>query len=231
MSTIDRYPCFEAIKHIDHRIQCLVYGYIRRCELSLQNSNAYLYIFPQLIYCIILSFHSHIEFFTKHAQHISIMNINEINQIAVACSSKAGAVYGNVNIHGNSALTYRWTFKILATVGTAYIGIDSSGKRCTDIWYDDRFPFYLFGDDEKYKYQVYTEYRYGNRWHDNDEIVMELNTKRDTLKFYQNNVDLGIAFKDIDFSNNRIYHMTIRLSNVRESIQLLHFEICRSVDR
>ena len=56
-----------------------------------------------------------------------------------------------------------------------------------------------------------------------DTITMESDTNKTIIKFYDNEEDQGIAYEDIDFSENRKYQLAVFLNDRYICVQLIDF--------
>ena len=107
---------------------------------------------------------------------------------------------------------YEWIIKIISCSAWITIGIDCSNQKHINCDFSDRTEnnYYAYGS-AGYVYCHKTRSRaspYGTDFEKNDEIKMVLNTKNKTLKYFVNNIDQTIAFKDIDLINNK-YHFAV----------------------
>ena len=50
---------------------------------------------------------------------------------------------------------------------------------------------------------------------------MTLNTEEKTIAFQHNEKDLGVADRNLDFSDNKLYHMAVFVGNAKTSIKLI----------
>ena len=221
MATLD----FEIIKSIPQSIKDIIFGYLRNNQQILfKSKNNPYYNIPQLVAFIILSFYQNVEYFSEHGQSIKL---NKKTNTISHEGKEYGTAYGNININGEINALYIWTIKILLDRKCIYIGLDSSNKKFINDDFSDyatnNNDFYAFCDGYIYNQQIledeYSELSVKN----NDIIKMELNTKDKTLKYYINDKDQGIAFKNIAFKN-KIFNLAIGfLSRSTESVQLIDF--------
>ena len=225
---------FDRIKQIDQSTKDVVQGFIKQAQLLLPLDKPYFNI-PSLVVHLVLMFYWNPEFFTKHGGNASIDEKRKI-----VCFSEEDAAYGNIEISGNITHgKYIWTFDVLKfDCGLLSVGIDSSNKQFSSIdWYNNHFnpsEHYSFemgtGSADIYSSAVDCE-DYGSGIHSNDTLIMELDFNHKTLGFMINDTDFGIAFRDIDFKDNRKYHMVVsgyvtRQKDIR--IELADFQQCHN---
>ena len=104
---------------------------------------------------------------------------------------------------------YKWSFNIESNKASFFIGIDASNKEHIFGFFGSKFAtkrnFYGYSEagiiyshhDDGYGVD------YGTSWRDDCMLIMEINTKENSLGYYINNKYQGIAFKNIDFKNNQ----------------------------
>ena len=146
--------------------------------------------------------------------------------------SDATSAYGNIIIP--SSITnkiYQWKFKILKlytfsiclgiddanchSLNTNFIGQNSQKTVNYGLWSNAKIQ--SFNDK-------IANIDYGTSFKDNDIIIMTLNLKLRTLSFGINNINQGVAFKNIINDKNLSYRMAIRLFS-NTSVQLLSFMV------
>ena len=65
---------------------------------------------------------------------------------------------------------------------------------------------------------------YGKRLANGDNIKLEFNVKRKTIKYYINNIDQGIAFRNIHFSDKTKYNIFVSMYTAKDSVQMIDFK-------
>eukprot|EP01084_Bolivina_argentea_P155838 271557_1 len=216
----------DNMKFVDQYTIDLVHGYINESLQYLPIDNV-----PKLVTttCILFCFIK--EHFHEYG---NCMTINETLDIISMRSVriKRNTVYGMLEINPKTnTIIYIWTIKILKHNGAynIYIGIDSSQYpfyyRNADFTNNDGNPHYSYGSSGRiYCFEdTISGEEYGKEWTEGDIIKMKLHTKNKTLKYYVNNIDQGIAFKNIEMKN-KIYHMVVSLCskhNNAVSVQII----------
>ena len=129
-----------------------------------------------------------------------------------------GTVYGAMDIDDKHGLKFAWSLR-LSTMDTSIvaIGIDASQHKCTDeAFHDCNAQSHLYALEllpmgaHSFKYQRgSTHEEYGCVVKDGDEITMELDVKRRTLRYYNNGADQGIAFEKVCFPDGIRYRLAV----------------------
>ena len=158
-------------------------------------------------------------------------------------------VYGNIIINRNSTGKYIWKFNIIEpnTEAIICIGIDSSNKQMKDDMfyksYINKSTFYGYqcygdeDDDEDGGFRMYngsvdvnldvkytSQEDYGVIYSaEKNEITMELDMNKKTLKYYVNGMDQGILWNNINFKNDQQYAMCVSLDE-NMTLQLSDFQ-------
>ena len=160
---------------------------------------------------------------------------NPFNRLQILCSiclafccMYAGFLFFDSEFGPDSCKAiYKWIFKILTCLDdTIYIGIDSSNKKYINSDYGHHCrecDMYSFGQGNIYHEHLFSSNHYGTKIKEKEIIIMEINTQKQTLKYYTNDKDHGIAAENIDFINNS-YHLAIGLYDKEDSVQLKKFE-------
>ena len=223
----------DKINSIQERNKKICFGYIHETQQQLPSNNSY-YNIPDLIVFLCILYYSNPECFTVYGNDITITD--EWSAKNHAKTDSYNTAYGNVQIDGNKHILYEWTFKIYfqSIKFTMVIGIDSSNKYFKNSKYTvsiNKYPHYSNCNgtissnkqcdnvEEFFRRLLYEQ----NRWKIGDIIKMEINTKNKTIKYKHNDKDLGIAYKNIDFTNNKIYNLAIFLYAEKAAVQLLNF--------
>ena len=225
---------FEEMKNVDQRSKDTVFGFIRQ-----QNQLFDLQI-PSIILFICLQFYYLKEYFIKIGDGM-ILNENK-NIIILTEDNKKNkysyykrTVYGNISTSNSNSnhKIYKWHIKILQCKLNIYIGLDSSPQEHinTDFSNDskNKYKFYALtthGDlywrrsSDNSGTNVY--YKYENRIKTGDNVIIEYNTKTQSMIYYKNGQNLGVAYNDID--TDLQYYFAICLGSDGESVSLEHFE-------
>eukprot|EP01084_Bolivina_argentea_P148404 259461_1 len=201
----------------------IMIGYVKHIQSLLKN-----YDIPPLIIHICLQYYDncYLEVFTKIGNNLNINK--QFNTIENKLCNKWGTAYGNMEINNkniDNINIYIWTFKIISIYegSTISIGIDSSKKQNINTCFHEchhvnksNYGYYAYEllkrESCTYKYSHNNQYNvqmYGTDIIDGDTIKMELNMKNKILKFYNNNTDQGIAYDNIDFSDDQIYSIAV----------------------
>ena len=225
------------IKPADQKTKDTVNGFTRGLQSLLPNDHNNYNNIPSLVFMIITLFYYNPEYFTIHGDHMILNDDKSIIKMLYYGSGSINLVYGNIVINKSSTQKRIWTFNIMKpnVDATMVISIDSSNKKFANgesigskannatSYYgnqshndvsialrdDDSIRVYNSTVDEnEYPYyygEVYSDYI--------GEVKMDLNMNLKTLKYYVNERDQGIAFKDICFKNDEQYSMCITLDD------------------
>ena len=207
------------IDKIDKNVIHLFYGYIRRVQPSLDR------IIPDEIVLICISFHYLNEYFAVAAPDYRIhsSNCKVIEKIKRAYRSSA---YGNVLISSARGGIYSWTFKILSTRTSMYIGISSEYDRTdVDVWkgsYGKTFCFSTTGTLVRNMERLSS----GNSGFDaGDTLIMKLDLNQQKLRYEseQHPSWKGVGFDNIPCGVHIQYKMAISFLNEASKIALVDF--------
>ena len=211
------------IKNINQRTVDIVFGYIRQCKKSRQFKE--IHIIPDLVIYTILYFYYIREEFGVCGDNLKINKLKDILTCIEWKNTYKGA-YGYIDITIKNII-YIWNFKILnVSRQEMFIGIESSKNKIHTnqdwIWSKD---YYLYDCNNKLWTSHGGNKGYGEKFEKNDELKMIINTNKKTIEYYKNDISLGIAFKDIKITENKIYHMFVSANFANDSIQLINFSV------
>lgn len=228
----------------------IVNGYLKEHQLLLPFQESAYYLIPALVTQLIISFYYHLEYFTAHGPHIKINATKDTATYAEGNFNPYNTVYGNIRINkDNYCNKFLWEYKIrnIAQGLVLSIGLDGSKELHINHAFDDSNKnikaFYAFeirfneiassdkachiqiGEDGNWDHQYEI---YGKQFTNDGDviIIMELDTKNNTLRYYVNGMDQGIAFDkellDLSIDGNEYVAAVCLESEVR--VQLLRFE-------
>eukprot|EP01084_Bolivina_argentea_P273291 465483_1 len=230
-------PNFSKLKFIDDETKKLIFGYVRNIE-NLCNV-------PMAIKHLCLFYSLETEEFGKHSKKLIVSSSTKYkyNDIAYAESLpkfSRSNVFGSIVIDSNKHpnTIYSWTFKLTSNHTLFSTSLPSIGIVSNVISVDDYcFNMYVGGK----KHYLYSHYgwdissgkvRFKNRSCDynaschiesGDMIKMEVDLKHKTLKYFQNDKDLDVAFEDIDL--NFKYCLAISFPPWSNQVQIIDFSI------
>ena len=135
------------------------------------------------------------------------------------------SIYGNKSIQSIKQEKCRWIFKIRKNVkDNIYIGISSSFICDEDCFTNEESSNYCFatngqkwskGDRGKYHLNTFNE---------GDTLQMILDCKRKTLSFIHNDINLGVAYDNIDIDETINYKMAVIMASKGDELELVNFE-------
>ena len=225
----------------------IVYGYCKRMMKLFLSKHQ---ILPRTIMYICLLNYVSLERFDYEecAESIEIIHGN----IASWISNQPATVYGTFNIINKFNSCFSWTFKLLSCSNSSLakyhqyphqvgIGIhDASPKILKEVWWNTEknnnsnlYVITTTGTAISVSYGIKSRSSYirDNYFHDSfnydDEIKMELNTKKDTLIFYKNDEEITY-FRNVKLENeDKPYHMFISAQDLAVTIKLMDFKIIK----
>jgi len=225
------------VSQINHKDKDVVYGYIKKINESVLQ--------PIMVLCLLYYFL--MEKFDECTDSINI--VNDIT--AQWTRDQQATIYGIYNITNKINTCFSWTFQILSDpLFKIGIGIDNTFvKRRNEVWWSSHGVNHQDAGENLYsittsnginalgkKISIQRETRtssaliiYGNHWADfkiNDEIKMQLNTKKQTLTFYKNNEQFTYL-KDVELDTFISYNMFVAAENSNVTIKLIDFEIIK----
>lgn len=213
---------------VDQRTVDIVNGYMRQAQLLLPyHLNTY-YNIPPLVNNICLNFYNNPDYFTVCNRGLTLKNQHKMIDTA---SINYGTCYGYVDITNvDEDCKYVWTFNVLSYPRSCLlaIGIDASNKaHYSEDFHDcgNKNPYYGLELYHHASGELYSLQErggaYGPQVGDGDVIKMELSMTDKTIKYYINDNDHGVAFSDIIFGEDTIYHMAVYVHHV--DIELTDF--------
>lgn len=179
----------------------------------------------------------------KHDKHTKIIS----HQMHIN-NSMNNTIYGYVDIFTNINAIYCWSFRILRNnydwicIGIINkslstqnnINYDFCDLECnkndinnnnndnSEFYGSDGFDLYCSAKNQhsniSYKTWKYKEWKF------DDIIKMEVNTKNKSIKYFINDIEQGIAFKNIKFKG-MIFNLAVSFY-MDESLQLIDFKCC-----
>ena len=240
---------FEAIKNADQKTKDIVNCFMKQLqELLPYQQNPY-YNIPAIVFMITMSYYYNPEYFTTYGNY---MQLNEDkNEIYLQPSAKyelvTNTAYGNIVITKSDIGKHIWTFKIIETNKEVVmgIGLDSSNKEFPNkdfVTDDNTHSYYVYSSyadvesyedietitGERYHNEAVDEHSYTKSYGDaytgtSCEVKMELNMDEKTIRYYVNDEDQGVAFKDICFRNDEEYKMCISFDE-SVTVQLRNYQ-------
>lgn len=211
------------MSHVDK--EYLVFGYINRIERK------HSIIIPNEIKSICLEYYLIKEYFTVHGANISL---DETNMIATHSTYSPDTVYGNYLIDPTDATIARYKWKLVTNgpqFSVIYLGIDSSNKEyiSNDFtnWSVNKHAWYAFSKSGITLRHDIQCGQLSDVTIQNNEIfnlVLDVEKKSFAIK----SAEYEEAHEDIETVNVQ-YYLAITMASPDQKIQLIDFEIERSV--
>ena len=238
----------ERVRMADKKTVELINVYIKHIQaLLLTTDNINSVIIPELVIYWIIAFYYNPEYFTTHGQHIKL---NEAQNIATYCldtsveDSPLNTVYGNIRVTNNDHYNkFVWEFRISKAAPNIVIaiGLDSSDK----LYGDKAFDSYITRDNVFYSFEDNSSLPHINKSTANDKggydidakeygtpftlgqennVIMEFDTKKKTLRYFVNGEDQGIAVdKDLMQIDENEFIAAISMNDA-VIVELLRFQ-------
>ena len=242
-------PTLETIKCVDAHTKDIVNRYIHRSQQLLPHQKNPYFLIPPLVCCLIIAYYYNPEYFAQSGESIEINDKKNVAKLIPKIAIE-GSIFGNIKINQkNICHRFIWIFKISAVNSCILgIGIDAAKKKILNAPFDDLYrskdqeSFYLFYASENWDDECFSSgttigwdhdvcpSSYGNCFTKSNEesmIKMELDTKKQTMKYSVDGVDQGIAFYGISFENDQEYTMAVSIcqeSSMHVTIELVDFK-------
>ena len=231
---------FSMTQHFDQKIKDIVLGFTREVQALLPYQQRSYYNIPLLVSHIIIWYYSPIEYFTAHGGSIIISKSKEIAILQYKNPLASNTFYGafKINKNGNyNKLIWNLLINIPNDQTIAVIGIDSSNQtavNCTFAHPMHSGKYYGWQSSVRYLGQAgifmshdkTLNHTYGVTWSKSHvNVVMGLNVKNTTLKFYVDGEDQGIATDNVQFEDGDEYLLAISMDEALSKVQILDFHI------
>ena len=207
----------------------LVFGY---------NKNAQTLVTPNRIpmdvsYLCLVYYHEH-DYFDKCDNRLEINEARDtvaVKNVSGDATFGKGQACGGCIINGKIPMIYSWTFE---TFGKdinhylKYIGISSGtepGKLFSEGADNTDIEFYRMENDGEVLCSLWSLdwEKYNEGFNDGDIVKMEINTKKQEIKYFVNDKDHGVAFRDINFDDKE-FRMAVFIGDKDYKIRLSEFK-------
>lgn len=224
---------FDA-KEIDKETDYLIAGYIREIQKELPADTIF-HIIPELVNYECLRFYYIPEQFVACTNNLRITNkgtrIEAETEFRQLENPKSFAI-GNFKVSASSQFIYRWKFKMVKYPYWVFIGITSATNIDVDklLFLDSKHDHYAFSNGGlKYnvKYGHQTGFDQNPDWgfDVDDYVIMELNPKENSLKYYvirRDDKKLKCTFDDITF-DGKVYRLAVSMIYKKTVVELCEF--------
>ena len=196
---------FEDVKNIDQHKKDIVFGYVKRVQKLFPNENAY-YIIPSLVCYLILLHYAPMEYFDPDLCNTKFILSNNNTIAEQRGKHEQVALLHNVVKSG----IHKWTFKLIQFGGPRFVSLLGVFKAKYTPVLTVQF-FYPCYNDKVYAYDICSGrklnhmriMRYGIRCKQGDVVVMILDLNKLELKYKVNDIDYGVAYKDVEQTSYR----------------------------
>eukprot|EP01084_Bolivina_argentea_P319735 554589_1 len=238
-------PIFSKLRFVNKRSKTITMGYIRSVENELHTNH---HNVPIGIKNLCVLYYLETEQFGRHSKELMISSSNGREKNDIVEQMEDGywyCVYGTIIIdkkkHPDSI--YKWKLRlnksnkecVLPSIGIVVVNDNTKlplDYYCFVIASGQSYPCEYYGFeltwgsirskeiDDQIGDCLYHSLK--NDINEGDIIKMELNIKNKTLKYYLNDKDLGIAFKNINM--NYKYCLAISFASKGIQIQIVDFQ-------
>ena len=215
------------LKFINKRVKYTVFGYIREAQCLFKSYTKSTKIIPQIIASICTIFYYENEYLTPCYQ--SIVSLDECQKVIESLpinpkflyrdNTAYGSIYINPRHHLHSI--FQWKIKLLVVNDRMRIGILTMFRE-SFFSLETTGRLYKYGNLTKNAISVgkWGNY-YSPQLKTNDVITMELNIKHKNIRYYLNEINLGVAFKNIDIETSYYFGVNLRRN---DKLELIHFQ-------
>ena len=224
-SIMSSLPLAKKIKPISQSEKDLVIGYTKESsKLSLS------YPFPIALSYLCLIYYFEYDYFHECDRGLRINDKKDtVKVIGRKDQWISKRAFGKIVIQTKIPMIYSWKFKLIDdnySVPAIFISTRNGASSADiknqydtyELWRSGHITSWL----TRHESQIYE--RYCNPWQQADVITMEVNTKEKHIKYFINDKDYGVAFKDIDFNDNEFkmgVHVEMRGTDYK--IKLIEF--------
>ena len=209
------------LKEINKRTKYTVCGWIRRKEKSLTLQNI-----TSLISSICILYSREDEVF--HVISNNGIKVSENKKMISKIDGKKGSNnnYGITKVSSTSNFTYRWNLKFINEKGTGliYFGIASKLSPNSHLVEVENNVYYGFHSCAKFSHTAVGHDRYGKSGYGKgDEISIILDLTQKEIKLVINGEDQGIAFGNVQKSDDITYQLFVELWAVNDCVEIVDF--------
>ena len=186
----------KLLSKVDGKTKDTVYGWIREAEKESQIGHI-----PMMLSSICILYYRDDEIFDA-STHCNRSNDNKIATMKRESAGLFTCIYGVTKIESNSDNVYRWDLRINHRVKIIRVGISSDTKFAdfVDALTEITTGIYMYSCLALKNHQPYVKKawkNYGKAFSTEDEISIVLDLKKQTIKFWVNDDDQGIAFANV----------------------------------
>ena len=218
---------FKKIKSISQWEKDLVIGYTKEAQKLVRPNQI-----PMAISYLCLVYYYQYDYFDKCDDDALEINQQKDTVTVVQEIEGIGTVYGNMYImETKPPIIYSWTFETSATpVGmemVPMVGISDSTEPIHWSDYGENVDWFVFYGksnqiDSQSNGEHATTFKDYGTFKNGDNIKMEINTKKQTVRYYINEKDQGIAFENIDFRTKK-FKFIVMIHRKDYKVKLIDF--------
>ena len=221
--------CFKVLSKIDKITKYSVYGWIREAEIELKIEH-----FPMILSSICILYYREDEIFdpNKIGDKVKLSNTKKIITAIRGYGNETLSNYAITEISSMRNIVCRWDLKL--NQKNSYTGIRVGVSSLTQSFgfsngldkVKDGHAIYMYSSWGKILDQKTTKWRkYGKKSLKNDTISIILDLRRGQINYLVNGKDQGIAYKDIQKSDDIKYRLIVFLGKGGHCLEILNFSI------
>ena len=212
----------KKLSKINQRTKYAVYGWIRKAEQELNFNNI-----PMLISCICILYFSEEDIFEILQQEMKLSNNKKIiwRWSTDRCWENCSCCYGNIVIPSMSDTVCRWDLRVrkLNHKVSLSVGISSETKAI----FSNHDISYLIHDDgfrNNIGCNIWDYYCHSFFANDNYKISIKLDLINAEIRYFINDNDQGIAFKNVMKKDDINYRLCVCIEELGTEIEIVSFQ-------
>ena len=207
------------LSKIDTKTKLCIYGWIRCQENALKIS----YIPPIISTMVILYFGGN-EVFDIINDDIKLLNDGTCIEKIKLDGDWNNNSYGIAEISSLSGYQYQWDLKIKCKYKNVLFGISSTVTPNKEFEQHEGHHYVMSAGGSVFDLDDAIQWRfYCGEITGNDNVTIHLDLKQATLKFIINGSDKGIAYNDIQKSENIKYRLLVTIRDIGDTVTISNF--------
>ena len=221
---------FKKLSKIDDATKYGVYGWIRKAEEELNLCHI-----PHMISSICILYYHEDDIFDVRKMG-KFVHVSDDKKCVTFKNSKRYYwqhcnLFGTINVPSTNDLHYRWDLKVHRGSNDEFlIGISAAydSFNIEEEAFEQTGPHYLFYSGYGsliFENNTQTWKEYGTGYGNNDKVSIELNLRRNKIKFYVNGIDQGVAYQGKVIKKDKdIYYRLLVAGYKSGKIEIIGFQ-------